>query len=319
MVPMGYARVFGQPTSSPRELSRASLAAQLGVRGSAEPGLWSPSTPQYLKPLIMEKTSGGTSCGLASASDPVFARDTFLLQQAVLTLSEEYSICDEEGNQILYVERPVHQALGCLALVSSLFAFFVVFAVVMFALFILMPRNGMNPYAIGSALAVGAVAAVLAATAMRPKRHATFYRDSSKAELLLRVVQDRRFQPISATYTVFDATGQSLARLRKDHFANFYRKRWECLRPDGTLSCVALEQSYALALARMALERVFGYVPTNFIILQGDTDIQIGEFNRQATILNHHVLDLKADPDRSFDRRIALALGVMLDSGERGL
>lgn len=118
-------------------------------------------------------------------------------------------------------------------------------------------------------------------------------------------------------YTVFDAAGQPLAQLRKDQFATFYRKRWDCLRPDGTLLCVALEQSYALALARLALERVFGYVPTIFLILQGDADNQIGEFNRKATILNHHVLDLTADPSRNLDRRIALALGVMLDSGER--
>ena len=68
----------------------------------------------------------------------------------------------------------------------------------------------------------------------------------------------------------------------------------------------------------MLMERIFGYVPTYFLILQGATDVQIGEFNRKATIFNHHVLDLKADPSRSLDRRIALALGVMLDSGERG-
>jgi hypothetical protein len=43
----------------------------------------------------------------------------------------------------------------------------------------------------------------------------------------------------------------------------------------------------------------------------------IGEFNRKFTILDRYVLDLTADPGRNLDRRIALALGVMLDTGER--
>jgi hypothetical protein len=194
----------------------------------------------------------------------------------------------------------------------------VVFGAVLIAFDQLMPRNAMNRFEVGLAFILGAVAAILAAITMRPKRHATFYRDSSKKEVVLRVAQNRRFPPIVAMYTIFDAAGQPLAQLRKNHLDNFIRKRWECLAADGTLLCVALEQSYALAILRQAMERIFGYVPTNFRILQGGTDVQIGEFNRKATILNHHVLDLKGDPDRSLDRRVALALGVMLDSGERG-
>ncbi len=252
------------------------------------------------------------------ASDPIFDRDTFLLQETLLTLSEEYNVCDEKGEPILYVQRPVHQALGCLALVAALTAFFAVFGAIMVVRVRLIPRDAMSHFGMGLALAFGAVAAVLAAILMRPKRQATFYRDSSKKEVILRVAQNRRFQPIVAMYTVFDAVGQPLAQLRKNHLDNFFRKRWECFGPDGALLCVALEQSYALALVRLAMERIFSYVPTNFVILQRDTDVQIGEFNRKLTILNHHVLDLKGDPHRSLDRRIALALGVMLDSGERG-
>ena len=43
----------------------------------------------------------------------------------------------------------------------------------------------------------------------------------------------------------------------------------------------------------------------------------IGEFNRKFTILDRYVLDMTADPAHELDRRIALALGVMLDTGER--
>jgi hypothetical protein len=43
----------------------------------------------------------------------------------------------------------------------------------------------------------------------------------------------------------------------------------------------------------------------------------VGEFRRKLTILDRYVLDLTADRARAFDRRVAVALGVMLDTGER--
>jgi hypothetical protein len=34
-------------------------------------------------------------------------------------------------------------------------------------------------------------------------------------------------------------------------------------------------------------------------------------------LLDRYVLDLSADTARAFDRRVAVALGIMLDTGER--
>jgi len=34
-------------------------------------------------------------------------------------------------------------------------------------------------------------------------------------------------------------------------------------------------------------------------------------------LFDEYVLDLRNDPDRYLDRRLALALGVMLDTGEK--
>jgi len=51
---------------------------------------------------------------------------------------------------------------------------------------------------------------------------------------------------------------------------------------------------------------------------EGTTDgVVIGDFNRKLTLLDRYVLDLRQDPDRRLDRRVALALGIMLDTGER--
>ena len=52
-------------------------------------------------------------------------------------------------------------------------------------------------------------------------------------------------------------------------------------------------------------------------MLQARGESVIGEFNRKLTVLDRYVLDMSADPQHTVDRRIALALGVMLDTGER--
>jgi hypothetical protein len=62
----------------------------------------------------------------------------------------------------------------------------------------------------------------------------------------------------------------------------------------------------------------FGLLRTNYVIVRGssaDGD-RLGEFNRKLTLFDRYVLDLSADPTRSLDRRIALAMGVLLDTGD---
>jgi hypothetical protein len=91
------------------------------------------------------------------------------------------------------------------------------------------------------------------------------------------------------------------------------------MQPDGQMICLAIEDSIILSLLRRFLGSFFGLLRTNFLILAGDgRDNQVlGEFKRKFTLLDRYVLDVSEDPSRTLDRRIALALGVMLDTGER--
>jgi hypothetical protein len=79
---------------------------------------------------------------------------------------------------------------------------------------------------------------------------------------------------------------------------------------------VAREDSIILSLLRRLLGPLFGLLRTNYIILDADERL-VGEFNRKLTLLDRYVLDLSHDRVRSLDRRIAVGLGVMLDTGER--
>lgn len=251
--------------------------------------------------------------------DPAFDRDIFLLRQQLLKISEKYDVGDEQGNKIVFVERPAH-------LLRNLGSLIAVLAIV-FAAVTLMgsleqtpgpPSAGEGLRIVGALLLIFVVAPIVG-IALSVKRHVTFYRDESKRERLLDILQDKKFQLITRTFTVRDARGRPLARLGKNWLFNVIRKRWYVWAPgpDRRLLFLAKEDSVILSLLRRFLGPLFGLLRTNFIFLPAGTEDVIGEFKRKLTILDRYVLDMTADPQRLMDRRIAVALGVMLDTGER--
>jgi hypothetical protein len=157
---------------------------------------------------------------------------------------------------------------------------------------------------------------VVVSMSTRPRRHVTVYRDDSRGVPLLRVLQDQRIAVMVRTYTITLSDGTVLARLRKNYAHNLVRKRWSIETPDHRQVAEAIEESVILSLLRRVLGPFFGLLRTNFLFQRPDGEV-LGEFNRKFTLLDRYVLDLTADADRVFDRRLALATGVMLDTGER--
>ena len=87
-----------------------------------------------------------------------------------------------------------------------------------------------------------------------------------------------------------------------------------CDGPDRRPLAIAIEDSLLSALVRRYVIRV---TPMNFVFRLGESDRAIGRFNRKFTLRDRYVLDLTEDPTALLDRRVALALGVILDTGER--
>src|SRR5438046_3488455 len=249
-------------------------------------------------------------------ADPVFDRDVFLLRQQLLRISEKYDVADELGKKIVFVERPAHLLRNIGAILAGLAAG----AVVGVVLGILSDMAKGTAYeGLLAALAVIGFFVVLFAVgiALSAKRHVSFYRDETKRDKLLEVLQDRKWQPITATYTVRDRAGRTMALLWKNYLYNVVRKRCYVKAPDGTTLYVAKEDSIILSLLPRFLGPLFGLLRTNFIIVRNGSEDVVGEFHRKFPLLAPYALDLKADRARELDRRVALALGVMLDTGER--
>jgi uncharacterized protein YxjI len=251
-----------------------------------------------------------------SQADPVFDRDIFLLRQKHLAISEKYTVSDEAGGPLVFVERPAHLLRNLLAVFVGLAA-----AIAVLAAFIGMATS-VAQAAAPAVVMVGVITAfvtlAVVGSAVSKKRHVTFYRDERKRERLLEILQDRKLQLVVATYTVRDGRGQSLARLRKNYLYNLIRKRWEIRTMADQIAVVAKEDSIILSLLRrLGGPLMYSLLRTNFIFCGPDGRSVLGEFRRKMTILDRYVLDLQRDRHRKLDRRLALALGVMLDTGER--
>src|SRR5437870_13294075 len=88
---------------------------------------------------------------------------------------------------------------------------------------------------------------------LRPRRHVTVYRDESRAEIVLRVLQDQRVALLTRTYTVLASGGDPIAKLRKTYIHNIVRRRWYAEAPDARRLALAIEDSSVLLRLRRGL------------------------------------------------------------------
>lgn len=249
--------------------------------------------------------------------DQAFAHDVFLLNQDHLAVNEVYHVTGKDTKPLMFAERPVYVLMNILAAAGGILAG--IANVILAGTLYSMAKKAGLPLpalmALGLWSKLGTVVVVAAVTMfLVRKRNITVYRDDTRAKVLLRVTQDFRVPLLTSSYTVTDQDGRPLGRFMKKRPRNIFRKRWYGFGPDGKLVLVAREDSMVLSALRRAMFGFFGFLHTDFVIygLNG----VLGEFNRRMTLQDRYVLDLGADPLRSLDRRLAVALGVLLDTGE---
>jgi uncharacterized protein YxjI len=254
-----------------------------------------------------------------SQADPIYDRDVFLMRQKAMAIKEKYFVTDEEGNNLVFVERPAHFFRNFLALLLGLGAAFATTTGFAWAATYLTTNVNETAGAVVGLLAVpvAIVALVAVGVGLSKKRHVTFYRGGdSEGEKLMQAHQDKKFEFFTTTFTLRDGKGRPLCRIKKNLFSNIFRKKWRMLSIAGKPLLIAKEDSIILSLLRRLLGPLFGLLRTNFVITDG-ADKHVGEFQRKMTILDRYSLDMRADRNRQVDRRLALAMGVILDTGER--
>ena len=270
-------------------------------------------------------TAGDASVATA-VEDPIFGRDLYLLAQKVLRINESYVVADESGHPLLFVERPAHLLRGMLALVVGFVAAMMALVVMLIVIGPFMPELQENETStVASVLSllmmfVGIAVFVIVMMAAGKKRHVSFHGGTNQSSpRVIEVLQDKKVQFPTRTFTVLDGSGEPIGMLSKNFLHSILRKHWTIRDGRGRPVATVREDSIILSLIR----RVGAFVPllrfmrTNFLFFKFGSDRELGEFRRKRTILDKYVLDLTTDPTRILDRRLAVAMAVMLDTAER--
>jgi hypothetical protein len=176
-----------------------------------------------------------------------------------------------------------------------------------------------TPLAAGETPAGGAVAFVRQKK-LAIKEDIRFFADESEAEELFRIKARSVLDIGGARYGVVAPDGSPIGRLEHVFGKSLIRSTWRIVGADESEVAVARERSQALAIARRVVDFVpYGEwvpIPYDFVFLgpAGDGD-HLGHFTRKLlSVRDRYVLDLSADHERRFDRRLALALGIALDA-----
>jgi uncharacterized protein YxjI len=149
------------------------------------------------------------------------------------------------------------------------------------------------------------------------KEDIRFYTDESRTTELLRIKARQRFDP-AATYDVVADGAGKLGEIEKAFGESLMRSTYRIHGAGGAVT--ATERSLAVALFR----RLVGFVPYvgNFadwlpipyhFSFRRDGE-EIGTHRRRTGIRDVYDLDLTGDPERTLDRRLALAIAVGMDA-----
>lgn len=258
--------------------------------------------------------------------DP-YDRDRFLIKQKLLTLHEEYDIADENGQVLFSVKRPGHWPERMKANIISGFIFMVVFGASMILGEYLHDgyrrSNTLFTVIVITGAVLGCVAGAGFYVHYMPLRVTYFYTDSVQSRKTMDVPQVTRFALFHVTYTLRDLNRNVLAVIERNYLRSMVRAYWIVRTPDRRrVICTAQEDSLLLAALRRLLMVWLRHVGvpwigplTNYVICSPAGE-RLGSFNRKVTLLDRYDLDLRDDPKRTLDRRVAVALGVLLDTGE---
>jgi uncharacterized protein YxjI len=150
------------------------------------------------------------------------------------------------------------------------------------------------------------------------KEDIRFFVDDSKSVELLRIKARQRFDP-RATYDITTPDGAKIGEIQKIFGSSLLRSTYEVRGPSGSVS--ARERNLVVALFR----RLVGFVP-----YVGDFADWLPipyhfEFRRDGQVIGTNArrlgrfrdvydIDLSGDPERTFDRRLALAATVGMDA-----
>jgi hypothetical protein len=152
---------------------------------------------------------------------------------------------------------------------------------------------------------------------LKIKEHIRFCADEAEAQELFHIQARTWLDTGGSKYDVVDAGEGTIGLLEHVFGKSLFRSTWRISNPAGEEIAIARERSQPLAILRRVIDFVPDYgglipIPYNFDILAGER--VIGRMDRKFKLRDQYVLDLSDDPDKTLDRRLAIALAIGLDT-----
>ncbi len=159
---------------------------------------------------------------------------------------------------------------------------------------------------------MGNLVAYVEQKAFKLKEDITIFADEEKQRPLLRI-QAQSIIDFSAAYTVVDvASNEPVGKLQRKGLKSILRDEWIILDPAGQPLGLIKEDSALLATLRRFITNL---IPQTYNIEMDGQPAGTIKQNFNPFVLKLDV-DLRSDPGRQFDRRLALAAVVLLLAAE---
>jgi uncharacterized protein YxjI len=156
------------------------------------------------------------------------------------------------------------------------------------------------------------------------RRNITVYADDSASQQVMTLYQEHYLELIKREYTITDEqSGEKVGFASRHNIKSWFRRRWDVTDASGAAFVVRENSSVMTVIRRLVdwipyVNLVGWLIPTNFEFYAADPAglTRLGTFNRKRSITDKYVMDLAGDGSRRLDRRLAVAMGLLLDTAE---
>ena len=247
----------------------------------------------------------------------IFNNSKFLINREFLSFAQKYTILDEMSQPLLYAERPRYVSDIIVRLVGMFVNIvFLIVACGFIGLVEDQPGLLIIMYCLGGFVG-GILLYYLFAVSFSRKRHITFYTDETKAEKVLEVRQQKKFSVLKSNYTIQEVTRRTIATVQRQNLYNVIRPYWRCFDTQESTVCIIREDDTFIVLLRHLIGRRYRILTANYTLWDENQANELGHITQKASFDTQYLLNVKKDQTEQIDRRIALAIGVLMDSAPR--
>jgi hypothetical protein len=141
----------------------------------------------------------------------------------------------------------------------------------------------------------------------------------------LTIQDDATFDAFGKFSIIDPRSGEVLAVLKRHFLRSLLREKWTIRDPKTSEELVTVQaRSLPVSLLRNLrwlpvlnmLDFFIQFIRLQWDFLDKQTGKKIGLFDRKFTIGDNYILDFQADTENKIDPRVAVALGIVLDTAE---